>query len=478
MCNAAPNLKRLEEARALLDAAGQSHLLGFWGELSADQREHLLAEVGAVPWASLEPALQRLVIKPAPEVLPEHLEPAPVYPWPPQSNQIDTYQEASERGRRLLEAGRVAAFTVAGGQGTRLGFDGPKGTLVVTPTGGLSLFALFAEMIKAARAKYSASIPWYVLTSPANHDQSVAYFKEHRYFGLPEADVSLFPQGMLPAFDLNGRALLEEKHRLALSPDGHGGSLKALHRSGSLADMRARNIDVISYFQVDNPLAKPFDPLFLGLHEMTESEMSVKVTPKADDLERMGNVCLRDGKLVVVEYSDFPESYAHLRDENGRRKFDAGNLAIHLLNPSFVERTASEASALPYRRAVKAVAFVDDQGSLQQPTEPNAVKLETFVFDALPLARSTMVLQVDRLEEFSPVKSATGVDSLESARRDQNRRACRWLEEVGVSVPRTSDGEPNITVTIAPTFALEPDDLILRKHEIPELRPGSEVYIG
>jgi UDP-N-acetylglucosamine/UDP-N-acetylgalactosamine diphosphorylase len=354
----------------------------------------------------------------------------------------------------------------------------------VTPAGDRTLFDLFGAMVVAARRKYGAMIPWFVMTSPANHDETVALFERFRFFGLPREDVRLFPQGVLPAFDPSGRVLLADRHRVALSPDGHGGSLKALVAAGAIEDMRRRGVEIISYYQVDNPLVKPFDPLFIGLHAGSGSEMSTKVTSKADDRERVGNVC-RDGeRVMMIEYSELPDELAHRRNADGRRTFDAANLAVHLLNVAFVERIVGRSFELPYRRAEKIVPHVDDSGELRQPTSPNAVKLEMFVFDALPLAKNPLVFEVDRAEEFSPVKNATGVDSLETARRDQVARACRWLETAGVAVPRRPSGEPDAILAIDPLFALDADDVAdaLRRRAAdgrgpPEIRPGDSLYL-
>jgi UDP-N-acetylglucosamine/UDP-N-acetylgalactosamine diphosphorylase len=216
----------------------------------------------------------------------------------------------------------------------------------------------------------------------------------------------LFPQGTLPAFDFSGRLLMDARHRLSLGPDGHGGSLKALIQSGALADMRNRGITTISYFQVDNPLVRPFDPLFLGLHEAAKSDMSTKVTRKAHDWEKVGNLCLEGGKVKVIEYSEMSEQFTTKKNLDGSRKFDAANLAIHLLDLDFVDRVAGQPAGLPLRRAEKAIAYVDEKGERVQPPTPNAVKLETFVFDVLPLARNPLLLEVDRAEEYSPVKNA------------------------------------------------------------------------
>ena len=468
---------RLDRCRDVLRPRGQDHVLKHWDALNATQRAELLADVESIPWDAVDPLIRSHVLSKPEHALSTDLAPPEVYPHTPGPDRRKLYAEASEQGRSMLRDGKVAAFTVAGGQGTRLGIDGPKGAVAVTPVGDQTLFGLFAETVKAARKKYDAAIPWYIMTSPANHGQTVRFFEDHDYFGLPRDDVSMFSQGMLPAFDRSGKLLLDQPHRLALAPDGHGGSLKALVASGALQDMQSRGVQTISYFQIDNPLVRPFDPLFIGLHARTSSEMSTKVTPKADDLERVGNVCIRDGKLGVVEYSDFPDDLARAKNDDGTRKFDAGNLAIHLLDVAFVDRVIAQSFDLPYRRADKKVAFVDDHGTRVDPDEPNAVKLETFVFDALPLARNGLVLQVDRTEEFSPVKNATGVDSLETSQRDQVRRAVRWLEAAGARIPRKADGEPDCAVVIAPSFALDAEDVVAQRNRLPRVERGQSILL-
>lgn len=465
------------DIRATLAKRGQDHLLRWWDLLDEVGRAELLSSIGAIPWDVVDGLLETHVRRAAAAGPVGELAPAEVFPYEPGDDRRELYRSAREQGESLLRAGRVAAFTVAGGQGSRLGVSGPKGVVVVTPVGGRTLFQFFAEMVLAARRKYAANIPWYIMTSPANHAETVDYFERHAFFDLPRQDVVFFPQGTLPAFDFSGRVLLDECHSVALAPDGHGGSLKAMKVSGALDDMRRRGIEIISYFQVDNPLVQPFDPLFIGLHRTTGSEMSTKVARKADDLERVGNVCRLDGKLAVVEYTEFPESAARKRNPDGSRAFDAGNLAIHLLDVEFVERVTAGPLSLPYRRAEKAIPFVDESGVRVEPKTPNAVKLETFIFDVLPLAKNALVLEVDRAEEFSPVKNATGVDSLETAQRDLVRRSCRWLAQAGVEVPLRTDGEPGATVVVSPLMALELTDLRERTGPIGRIESGVMKYL-
>ncbi|MCH8967009.1 MAG: UDPGP type 1 family protein [Planctomycetes bacterium] len=468
---------RRDACEAALEPRGQSHVLKWWDELNGAQRVQLLADIESIPWDVVDPLIDSHVLGAPEHSVPSDLSPPDVYRRDPAPQQRALYDEAERLGRNLIQAGKVAAFTVAGGQGTRLGCDGPKGMVTVTPAGGRTLFALFAEAIKATSQRYATSIPWYIMTSPGNHGQTAEFFQQHQFLGLPESDVTLFSQGTLPAFDFGGRMLMAQKHRLALAPDGHGGSLKALVKSGSLGDARRRGVEIISYFQVDNPLVIPIDPLFIGLHSATGSEMATKVTPKADDLERVGNLCLQAGKLRVIEYSELPSSLAHAGNEDGSRKFDAANLAIHLINVSLIERIIASSFALPYRRAEKKVPYINESGLRVEPDEPNAVKLETFVFDAVTLAKSPLVLEVARAEEFSPVKNLTGIDSLETAWRDQLLRTCRWLESAGVTIPRKPNGDPDVALAISPLFALDAEEVRRKRDRLPTLRAGDVIYI-
>lgn len=456
---------------------GLDSALRWWENLDNDSKDRLLKDIESTPWMVIDDLLSTHVLNKPEFMAVSNLSPARAYGKTLRENEPALYDQAVRAGKSLLRDGKVAAMTVAGGQGTRLGMDGPKGAVVVTPTGNKTLFEIFAEMVKAASARYQSVIPWYIMTSTTNHHQTLSFFEAHDYFGLAKQDVIFFTQGMLPVFDFQGQLLLASKDRLALAPDGHGGSLQALAVEGCLTDMQRRGIEVMSYFQVDNPLVKPFDPLFLGLHKTTGSEMSTKVTTKADDLERVGNLCLREGKLGVVEYSDFPEALAREKNPQGSRKYNWANLAIHLIDVAFVDRIVGQSFQLPYRRAEKIVEFVDDQGIFQKPATPNAIKLETFVFDAIPLANNPMLLEVDRAEEFSPVKNATGVDSLETSIRDQSMRACRWLEQAGVEVPRLKDGSPAVTVTLSPMLALEMEDVREHLDRLPQLQPGGSYDI-
>jgi UDP-N-acetylglucosamine/UDP-N-acetylgalactosamine diphosphorylase len=387
------------------------------------------------------------------------------------------YAQARRRGREAIAAGRVAALVVAGGDGTRLGFAGPKGSLPVTPVRRKSLFQVFAEGLLACRRFYGGNVPWYIMTSPANDAVTREFFARNKFFGLPAEDVFFFAQGRMPALGRDGKILLADKGLIAWNPDGHGGSVTALRRSGALDDMARRQVEVISYFQVDNPLVHCVDPLFVGLHLEAGAEMSAKALPKRDPLEKLGNFCLVDGKATVIEYSDLPEELARATRPDGTLKFSAGSIAIHLFSRGFLEKlTAGGECRLPFHRALKKAPCLAPTGVRIQPDQPNAVKLEMFVFDALPLAKETVILETLRDEEFSPVKNSTGEDSLATCLHDQVRRAARWLENAGLRLPRDAAGQPAAAVEISPLAALEADDLIGKIH--PErIQAGQELYL-
>jgi UDP-N-acetylglucosamine/UDP-N-acetylgalactosamine diphosphorylase len=272
---------------------------------------------------------------------------------------------------------------------------------------------------------------------------------------------------------MDGKLLLAEKDSLALSPDGHGGSLRALDKSGALADMKKRGIEHLSYFQVDNPIVHCIDPLFLGLHDVTGSEMSSKTIPKAAPLEKVGNFVIGDGVVQVIEYSDLPESLALQMDSSGTPRFNAGSIAIHALRVSFIERLNSGGRLkLMWHRAEKKVPFVDNAGNPVKPDKVNAVKLEQFVFDAIPMAKNAIVYTTDRAEEFSPVKNAEGSDSPATCRRDQIRRAARWLGDAGVTA------SPDAVIEISPSFATSAAQLKTRSLPKKQIGVGETVYLS
>ncbi|HWB53853.1 MAG TPA: UDPGP type 1 family protein [Tepidisphaeraceae bacterium] len=465
------------DPRPTLEKMGQNHLLHHLEKISPAQRERLLGQIASLDLAMIAELIQTHVKHKQHFSLPDRMEPVEIYPRHPGPKQAEIYKKAKQKGQELLRQGKVAAFVVAGGQGTRLGYDGPKGEFPVTPIKHKSLFQFFAEQIRAAGRTAAHAIPWYIMTSDVNDAATRDYFKRHHYFGCSSNDVYFFQQGMMPAFSFAGQMLLSAADSLALVPDGHGGSLRALARSGALADMRKRGVEHLSYFQVDNPLVRCVDPLFLGLHDITGSEMSSKTIPKSHSLEKVGNFVFGDGKLQVIEYSDLPDELARKTNADGSLVFNAGSIGIHALRVEFIERLNSGHLSLPWHRAEKKVAHLDHSGKLIEPSKPNAVKLEQFVFDAIPLAKNAIVYETERGEEFSSVKNAEGADSPATCTRDQIRRAARWLTEAGVAVPMSGE-DVAATLEISPFLANSAEELKTRQLNRQRIEPGGEVYFS
>ncbi|MCC6661041.1 MAG: UDPGP type 1 family protein [Phycisphaerales bacterium] len=460
-----------------LKIAGQEHLVRFWDELGEAEQAALAAQIASIDVAALPRLVEEYVHRKPAFELPRDVEPAPYYPASGRGWDRARFRAA---GEGMLRAGQVAAFTVAGGQGSRLGFDGPKGCYPAGAVTGRTLFQFFAEGLLAAGRKYGRPVPWYVMTSPQNHAATLEYFEGNRWLGLDREQVMFFPQGVMPTLDMaSGRVLLAGKGEVATNPDGHGGSIRALHESGALADMQRRGVRQISYFQVDNPTVRVVDPVFLGLHAGaadSSGEMSSKMVPKIAPEERVGMFCRAGGRVQVIEYSDLPMELQRQRLADGSLRFLAGSIAVHAMSVEFVRRLATDpAFSLPYHRADKKVPHVDPEGLRVDPDGPNGVKLERFVFDALPLCGSSIVLETDRVEEFAPIKNARGPDSPESSAGLQTRRAARWLLAAGAFVPMRGPDDPDCTIELSPLTASEPDDL--RGRRLAPIGPGARVVV-
>lgn len=447
--------------RERLAEAGQDHLADALERLDGEGRARLAAQIEQIDLPGVGHLFRDLT---------EHtsdtfadLQPPDVVPLPRDEAGRDREQTAREAGEDLLRADRVAAVLVAGGQGTRLGFDGPKGAFPFAPITGRVLFAHHAAKIAACRRRYGCALPWYVMTSPQNDVETRAIFADHGHFGLDEDSIRIFVQGTMPAVDRrSGRILLEAPDRVATSPDGHGGLFPALARNGLLAEMRDRGITTFFTFQVDNPLTRVARPEFLGAHTLAGAEMSNVVVRKLSPEERMGVVATRSGRTALVEYSDLPGALARARAEDGELVFWAGSIAVHAVEVDLAARITAAGVGLPFHAAIKPVPHLDASGTLVTPDEPNAVKFESFIFDALPLAERVCSLEAARGDEFSPIKNAEGADSPSTARRDLNRVYAGWLEAAGVAVPRDSRGEPDVDIEIDPRYATSARELIER----------------
>lgn len=460
-----------EPLASRLRAIGQEHVLRFWGELDAPARAELQRDLERTD-LDLAARLAEEARSPAAPDL-SALSPPDVLSEDDGSLPAADADAARREGRRLLAEGKVACVLVAGGQATRLGIDAPKGTFPIGPISGRPLFAVHADKIRAIGRRYGRAPLWFVLTSPMNHDATVRFFEERGHFGLDPARIALSPQGTVPAFDREGRLVLATPSTLFRNPDGHGGSLLALARSGFLRRCREEGVEQLFYFQVDNPLVAVADPLFLGLHARANAGMSSKVAAKRGPEEKVGVLAVRSGRVVCVEYSDLPRELRDAEDASGRLLYRAGNLAIHAMRVDFVESLTRAGLELPWHRAEKKLTGVRPDGTIG---EMPGVKLETFVFDALAKSERSVTLEVRRAEEFSPVKNAEGEDSPATARAAMCEQFAGWLRAAGLQAPPPGpEGHP--LVEIHPDVALDAEELAAKRDHVPPPRDGA-LYAG
>jgi len=457
-----------------LAAHGQEHVLRFWDRLDDEGRQRLADQIRSLDLALLDRlAAEHLSDEEAATAAPR-LEPAEVIPLPVSPDEVGATDAARAAGEGLLRAGKVAVLTVAGGQGSRLGFDGPKGAFPIGPVTGMTLFEHFARTVRALRRRFGASLPWLIMTSETNHVETTEFFAANQWFGLKPDTVHFFTQGMIPSVSREGKMLLAAPDRVAVNPNGHGGTLLALKDSGMLDRLRDAGVEIVHYFQVDNPLVNIADPVFLGHHRLRDAEMSSKAVEKTGPDEKVGVFARINGKLGVIEYSDLDEDLARERRPDGALRFGAGSIAIHVFNVRFIERVTTGRFSLPFHKAVKKVAHLDEAGHLVEPSAPNAIKFETFVFDALAFAERAVTLMTRREDEFSPVKNATGVDSAVTARQHLVDRAWRWLAEAGVE-PLDAVGRTPPVIEIDPLLALDAGEL---KERLPAgFCPGSGLFL-
>ncbi|CCI44128.1 unnamed protein product [Albugo candida] len=321
-------------------------------------------------------------------------------------------------GLDAIHKGQLAAVILAGGQGTRLGFDGPKGIFSIGLQSKKSLFQLFAERILALETltdeKYgrtkASKIPLLIMTSALNHDHTVSYFRRYRFFGLEEEDVYFFSQGTLPCFTLDGKLILENTHILAKASDGNGGFYRALDESGKLALLQARGVEYLHVVSVDNALCKIADPVFIGYCISKDADCGNKVVWKTRSDEKVGIVAKSNSRFCVIEYSEMDNNISQLRDESGSLRFGAGNICNHFFTINFIVHRVLKEIKLDYHVAHKKIPMADDDGCTFTPDKNSGIKLEAFIFDTFPLSERMAVLAVPREQEFAPVKNQPGAE--------------------------------------------------------------------
>ena len=403
--------KKIEKIKNKLKKHGQEHLLQKYEELSDEKKEELLNQIENIDFNLMEKLykktrekvdLGKVTIEPI-----EHVDKSKLT-----ANEREMYEK---KGIEAIKYNKLAVVTMAGGQGTRLGHKGPKGTFIFDPDTNKSIFEALCDTLKEAEKKYDTVIPWYLMTSRENNKATVDFFEKNNYFGYPKDSVKFFKQGELPMISLNGKILMEENGLVKEAANGHGGTLQSMDKNGIIEEMKNNGIEWVFINGVDNVLVKPVDPLLIGMSIHNKVLGAVKSIEKTDPKEKVGVFCRKNKKVGVVEYTEISDKMAHLRDDYGSLVYGDANAIFHLYNIKGLEKV-SELN-LPYHIALKKASYIDENGEKVNGTKPNAYKFEMFIFDSYELFDDVVVLRVKREEEFAPIKNAEGQDSPETARK-------------------------------------------------------------
>lgn len=395
------------QAEEFLKGISQEQLLRFYDELSAPGREKLLKQISSVDFSVLDNLLHK-----------EDLSGTGKKTEPISGLRLREIAARREEyfavGKRAIAAGKVGAVLLAGGQGTRLGFDGPKGAYNIGITRPLYIFEQQIKNLLQVVDECGAPVPLYIMTSEINYKATVDFWREHGYFGYPAEYVKFFVQEMAPAVSFDGKVLLAAKDSLALSPNGNGGWFTSLKNSGLLEEIESRGIEWLNAYAVDNVLQRIADPVFVGATIVSGCNCGAKVVCKTDPAERVGVLCLQDGRPNIIEYYEMTEEMAGLRDEKGDLKYIYGVILNYLFNVKKALEILDK--KIPVHVVQKKVPYIDERGAEIRPAAPNAYKFETLILDMVRLMESCLPYEVEREKEFAPVKNAEGVDSVESAR--------------------------------------------------------------
>jgi len=450
--------------RQQYEEAGQGHVFTFYDGLNQQEKEELINQLKQIDPQRVNQIFKKSTAKTDDSAEKLHLEPPPKeslesiidITHPDIKQNVSQWQSL---GFKSIKEQKVGILLLAGGQGTRLGSSDPKGCYNIGLPSQKSLFHIQAEKIIRLQDLVGGTsvIPWYIMTSAPTRKPTEEYFIKMNYFGLKKENVIFFEQGVLPALTPDGKMFLETPSKVCVAPDGNGGLYAALRSSATcsagrsvLEDLKARGVEYIHGYCVDNCLVKVADPIFLGYCIGKKTGCGVKVVQKSEPHESVGVVALKNKRWSVVEYSEMPESVASSRAENGELRFKSANIANHFYSREFLESIESFESELAYHVAHKKIPHIDlTSKQLIKPSQPNGIKLELFIFDVFPFVESLSLLEVDRAEEFSPLKNApnTGSDDPQTSRRDLLAQQKRWLQAAGC---RFEEASSHIDVELSP----------------------------
>lgn len=400
-----------KQAKEIVTKYNQQHLLNKYDDLTKEKKEELLKQILSIDFEEMENLYKQAKSEVKFDKI--KIEPADYVDKSKLSEEEKEYY--IKKGIDIMKQNKYAVVTMAGGQGTRLGHNGPKGSFDIGLESHKCIFEILCDTLKQAKERYNVTIPWYLMTSRENNEQTVNFFESKNYFNYPKDSISFFKQGELPMLSKNGKILLQEDYLIKEAADGHGGILKAMLKNNIIDEMKQKGIEWVFISGVDNVLAKLADPLLLGLTAEKNVLAAVKSVEKTDPKEKVGVFCKKNGRTGVVEYTEIPEEMAGQRNSDGSLVYGDLNAVFHLYNIKALEKILE--LKLPYHTAVKKATYIDENGNLVVPEEPNAYKFETFIFDSFEMFDDVVILRVKREEEFAPVKNKDGQDSPETARK-------------------------------------------------------------
>ena len=404
-------MDKSQEVIAILKQYGQEHIIKFMENLNPEEKEKLENQILKIDFHQLS-ELYENAQKPI-EIKENKIEVINYIDKQKMSN--SQKQELSDIGGNIVATGKYAVVTMAGGQGSRLEHPGPKGTFKLDVYGkGKYLFEILVDNLKEANKKYQTTIPWYIMTSKENHDETYQFLEKNNYFGYNKNYVTLFKQGELPLMSLDGKLLIGKNKLIKLASDGNGGTFASLRISGALADMKERGIKWVFIGSVDNVLLKMVDTVLLGFAIKKGVQIASKSIAKANPHERVGVFCQMNGHPKVIEYSELPEKMAEEIDENGELKYGESHVMCNLFTIEAIEEISKQ--PLIYHSAIKKNSYLDENGKEVIPTEKNCYKFEAFIFDAFTFFDDIAILRGKREEDFAPVKNKEGVDSPKTAK--------------------------------------------------------------
>ena len=402
-----------EEAKSKLENSNQKHLLNFYDKMSKENQERLLAQIEKLDLAQIQ-KLYDAIKNPVAEKTETKVEPIEYVDKAKLSNAKK--EEYAKLGNEALSSGKIAAVTMAGGQGTRLGHKGPKGTYDLGLKSHKTLFEIICDTLKKVQKENGVTIPWYIMTSEENNETTENFFQSNNYFGYPKEAISFFKQGQYPMLDTNGKILLDENGLIKEAADGHGGVYIAMLKNNVIEDMKKKGIKWVVVGGIDNVLVKMFDPIFIGLYLKQGYPSASKSVVKSYPEEKVGVFCKKNGKPSIIEYTELSKEMANDRDENGELKYGESNIIVHIFELETMEYISK--NILPYHPAFKKANYMDENGNIVIAEKENAYKFEAFIFDAFEQLDNMSILRVNREEEFAPVKNADekGVDCPKTAR--------------------------------------------------------------